>query len=151
MKRQVFFFVLMACTILGCELGEDDIDPQVFIYGDWKLLNTDELARNLFYGTDGANIEETYAFYDDGSFVKSRVSNKGQAVAQGNFKVAPLSASDDGALVRLEYAAENERLRGGCATEPRVEWLVLNRNGSLSSKLEISCQAPYLLYDKILP
>ena len=141
------FITVLGCTMVlgGCDLDEPDIDPQRYIYGQWELLNQEA------YGRNGPTFSETYVFREGGDFEKNRISDESHALAKGVFSVEETSSSDDGALVKLEYLSGEQQLRNGCAEVPNVEWLVLSKDGSLNSKVEISCQAPFLLYEKIMP
>jgi hypothetical protein len=148
MKNLLICICLLGTGLLSCSKNEDDalktdFDPQQFPQ-KWQLVKMRGSMVNS--ETTGAAMgwQESYLFWEDHKFTKSRQRGTMLTEASGTFVVEERAGEK---VMILTYDSDSD-LIGNCTSELK-EGLVMTSNTQLLNGWWQACDGPYLEYARV--
>ncbi|MBE7640205.1 hypothetical protein GUB10_07645 [Salegentibacter sp. BLCTC] len=148
------YTLIIVLSFLSCSTEEKN-EPQNLsldlvlkeLPQEWKLIKMSGSFENSETTGDDMSWQETYSFFEDGTFTKTRVDQEGESfTASGSFRIPDETQSSEKALV-LTYNEANTII-GNCSSEP-VEYLYYRNDENLLLSNWWACDGPGLFYEKV--
>ena len=141
MKKQIL--ILLAIVFLNSCKNNDDFNLQTEVVGNWQLIQMTGNIPNS--ATTGAEMEwqETYQFFIDGTFLKTRNRDGVIKEVSGTYN---LNNNTSETLLELNFTSESEII-GSCTSNIKETLKLQSETIFLSSWN--ACDGPGLKYEKV--
>lgn len=141
--KQKLLVILLGIVFLNSCKNNDEYNIQTEVIGNWKLIQmTGNIPNAVTTGTE-MEWQETYQFFNDGTFKKSR--NKDEVIIEVSGVYDIINNSTE-TLIHLNFSNESE-IVGSCTSNTKETMKLQSQNIFLSSWS--ACDGPGLKYERV--